>query len=548
MKKLILVTFLAFIGLSAAWGQTPNSGGMVPSAPMWLTASSIPANAWVQLITPSGAPYIDNTFRMQNNSYSTGTGINYVTSIVGGTGGTPGVYRNVALTNGSGSNAKANITVGAGGNVTKVDVTQSGTGYTLSDTNISAASGNIGGATGFSCTVAALIGTLGNNAISLDSLNPDGTTSPFWRGAVGAGPIQGQSTFARKIFLEFGNGQNDTYDYGLALVRDYTGSVQYRAVDIDGTTGNITFNNTSNVPLANFLLSSGFFGIGNNIVPVNLLDVKGGAAIGSDAGVNTAPTNGLIVSGNVGVGTAANAPLQKLDVRGKIFVSPAGDTSANIGKAISVDANVATDAISFTQAGVGTTFLSNSGAAVLGSDGSQSIKFKTGITGNDPSTGTAQLTLSTTTATFANQINVTGMTQTSAAQTGTICYNSGTGAITYDATLGCLTSSARFKTDIFGINSSDALKTVAQLQPVSFRKKEEFGGNVDKDVQVGFVAEDVAEIDERLTARGEDGEVRGVRYQQMTAILAGAIKELKSENDSLRACNDNWKCRIFGIR
>jgi trimeric autotransporter adhesin len=149
-------------------------------------------------------------------------------------------------------------------------------------------------------------------------------------------------------------------------------------------------------------------------------------------------------------------------------------------------------------------------------------------------------------ATFAAQINVTSMTQTSAAQSGTVCYNVGTGAITYDATLGCLTSSFRFKTDILAISSSEALKTTLQLSPVSFRKKEDAGGDVDHDVQVGFVAEDVAKIDERLTARGNDGEVRGVRYQQMTAILAGAIKELKAENDNLRACNGNWKCRLFG--
>jgi hypothetical protein len=157
-------------------------------------------------------------------------------------------------------------------------------------------------------------------------------------------------------------------------------------------------------------------------------------------------------------------------------------------------------------------------------------------------------TPSTSAATFAGTLAVTNMGQTSAAQTGTVCFNSGTGLLTYDATLGCLTSSLRFKQDIQSITSKDALNTAMQLEPVSFRKKEEFGGNVDHDVQVGFVAEDVAKIDERLTARGDDGEVRGVRYQQLTAILAGAIKELKSENDNLRACNDNWKCRVFGIR
>jgi hypothetical protein len=38
--------------------------------------------------------------------------------------------------------------------------------------------------------------------------------------------------------------------------------------------------------------------------PVNLLDVAGGIAIGSYAGVNTAPSNGLIVSGNAAFGTS----------------------------------------------------------------------------------------------------------------------------------------------------------------------------------------------------------------------------------------------------
>lgn len=140
-----------------------------------------------------------------------------------------------------------------------------------------------------------------------------------------------------------------------------------------------------------------------------------------------------------------------------------------------------------------------------------------------------------------------GLTQTSAAQSGTVCFNSGTSLITYDATLGCLASSGHFKNITGVIRSSEALDIVDRLKPVSFTKKLEYGGNVDPSEQVGFVAEDVAAIDERLTARGEDGLVRGVRYQQMTAVLAGAIQALKAENDTMRACNANWKCRLFGI-
>lgn len=54
------------------------------------------------------------------------------------------------------------------------------------------------------------------------------------------------------------------------------------------------------------LCSPGFgqsVGIGSvQFVPVNTLDVKGAVAIGTYAGVNTAPANGFIVPGNIGSG------------------------------------------------------------------------------------------------------------------------------------------------------------------------------------------------------------------------------------------------------
>jgi hypothetical protein len=50
-------------------------------------------------------------------------------------------------------------------------------------------------------------------------------------------------------------------------------------------------------------------------IPVNALDVEGGVAIGSPyAGTSTAPSNGLLVSGNVGIGTTT--PYSRLTVWG----------------------------------------------------------------------------------------------------------------------------------------------------------------------------------------------------------------------------------------
>jgi hypothetical protein len=58
---------------------------------------------------------------------------------------------------------------------------------------------------------------------------------------------------------------------------------------------------------------TGNVGIGTT-VPKNKLDVNGGMAVGSYAGVNIAPSNGLIISGNVGIGTTV--PDEKLVVSG----------------------------------------------------------------------------------------------------------------------------------------------------------------------------------------------------------------------------------------
>jgi len=68
------------------------------------------------------------------------------------------------------------------------------------------------------------------------------------------------------------------------------------------------FGTWSNVGLA----------LGSNLDAKSRLDVFGGAAIGAYAGVNTAPSNGLIVSGNVGIGISS--PATFLHVQGPTAV------------------------------------------------------------------------------------------------------------------------------------------------------------------------------------------------------------------------------------
>ncbi|MBI5401475.1 tail fiber protein, partial [Candidatus Wolfebacteria bacterium] len=63
--------------------------------------------------------------------------------------------------------------------------------------------------------------------------------------------------------------------------------------------------------------------------PLSKLDINGGVAIGAYAGNNAAPSNGLIVSGNVGIGT--NAPAYALTVAGTSYHSTSSFFMGNVG-------------------------------------------------------------------------------------------------------------------------------------------------------------------------------------------------------------------------
>lgn len=83
------------------------------------------------------------------------TGIKTLGTITPGASYTNGSYINVVLTGGTGSGAKANITV-AGGVVTAVTITNAGTGYVVGN-NLSVAAATIGGTgSGFSIPVTAI--------------------------------------------------------------------------------------------------------------------------------------------------------------------------------------------------------------------------------------------------------------------------------------------------------------------------------------------------------------------------------------------------------
>lgn len=136
----------------------------------------------------------------------------------------------------------------------------------------------------------------------------------------------------------------------------------------------------------------------------------------------------------------------------------------------------------------------------------------------------------TTTAFSAlNGVLIPGIASSTAAQTGTLCWTTGTGNVTEDPSSTCLVSARRFKDHIEPLDTG--LAEVLRLQPVRYHLKEAVAASIDDPSnyaygeQVGFIAEDVAGVDQRLVTYEADGQAHSVRYLQMTALLAHALQE-----------------------
>ena len=125
---------------------------------------------------------------------------------------------------------------------------------------------------------------------------------------------------------------------------------------------------------------------------------------------------------------------------------------------------------------------------------------------------------------------------------------------------GGTSSDRRLKENITNMNSSDALTKVTQLQGVSYTWKNEvqkkYGtGAYPEGTHHGFIAQDVkivwpdahiisdtdneSDFDEDPTKNVKDdvyyGDIEGVKEEKMIPLLVEAIKELKKENDALKA-------------
>lgn len=300
----------------------------------------------------------------------------------------------------------------------------------------------------------------------------------------------------------------------------------------------------------------------------------GASALGS-ASITTNQTGSTAVgkqaldgatSGNHNTALGNTAGHNMTSGSGNTFIgySAAGGSGSMTGSNTTVVGSTAGSALSASGGGTntligavsGSTITSGTGNTVLGANVASStlttgannilIGVSSAITTSGSSTGNTiniggtggswVLVTGSDTNTTANTIahgvwNMPDLTATSAAQTGTVC--SGTaGVLTVDTTVACLASLEELKDQRGSI--TNALKIVMNIKPFWFTwKKEtpEYAG--DKYEQPGVGAHQVESVDKRLVAYGPEGKLRGVRYQEMTAVLISAIQEQNSRIDIL---------------
>lgn len=170
--------------------------------------------------------------------------------------------------------------------------------------------------------------------------------------------------------------------------------------------------------------------------------------------------------------------------------------------------------------------------AWIGQDGS--MRLPGGVASTSKTTGVLIATggIGVSGATFTDTLNVITMANT--ATTSAVCYNTGTGLLTYNATVGtCTVSALSFKDLVGGLEPISGLRN---LRTVAWQYKKASGFD-DGKVHVGLLADDVAKMDHRCAVYNDKGKL--VNYEDRCVLAY-----LKADNDNIRAELEILKRRI----
>ena len=215
------------------------------------------------------------------------SGQNAVVNIYGVSSGTD--YGAIQVSNTGGLTNPSNRPLILQPNAGNVGIGTTAPGYTLD------VSGNLN-----------LTGITRFNTVSYTWPSSDAASSGYVLSSNGSGTLSWVTQSGGTNYLQLNSGilSPATISNTLSIGSTLGGNAEL-TVNQPNSSGNI-FSASQSGSTKFVITNNGNVGVGTT--PVNMLDVNGGVAIGSYAGVNTVPSpGGLIVSGKVGIGTATSA-------------------------------------------------------------------------------------------------------------------------------------------------------------------------------------------------------------------------------------------------
>ena len=172
----------------------------------------------------------------------------------------------------------------------------------------------------------------------------------------------------------------------------------------------ITTKTGTNSQVTNIALTGGGAAFNGNYAAANPVDVNGAASIGTAyAGVKVAPANGLIVQGNVGIGTPTPQAVLEIasTTSGQSAIIVPRDTTANRPSGVNGMIRYNTDTASFESYANGSWAALGSGSSLWSTNGS-GIFYNSGLVGIGTTSQLYQLDLRTTTPKSQIHMSATG--------------------------------------------------------------------------------------------------------------------------------------------
>lgn len=251
-------------------------------------------------------------------------------------------------------------------------------------------------------------------------------------------------------------------------------------------------------------------------------------------------TSGLVLTGTTVTGAPTWGSTQTLNTSGNA-------ATATALAADPADCSAGQVALGIVASGVATctatpTVTSITSPLVVGGSGTtQTVTYKTttgtGASGADhifvvgTNGGTESLRLKNDgSINSAKTVFLTALTAASGTPSS-ICQNAGTGEVTVNAALTCTVSSRRFKNSIR--DQDAAWPILAALVPREFKM------NDSPAWRIGFIAEEVDQVDPRLIAYDAIGRPHSVRYEDVTSLLTKGMHELNARIQRLEQLLDD---------